>query len=317
MFGQPLSKRPKYPFVNTHRWVDYLELLALTDSDGLVAVSDLKDLINTELTDADDVIDLDNDPKVDGPDRFEQRHHEYFNHLKARSNFYGDTYPFLLTEDGLIRKASLEPVHAAYIYLLCCSSLGYIESTAKSKLTSDFELISTAYLKTVKNMSNGPYVFGKNASESISRYTGNLYAKIKTLAEDLGASFNLPESDFSPTDTGDGGVDIVGWDNPWDKTTSQFVYLGNCKCSETWQEVSSPASIVKGWFTLNNGAVNLFFIPFNFRNVGNGWHKSTVVNGKVLFDRFRLLKSFPLSTFISSESYRLISEQFPIRNEQS
>jgi hypothetical protein len=315
MIGRSVMNRPSYPLVQEYRWADYLELFALKNPDGMLSVSDLKDLVNPELTDTDENIDLDSDLQVDEPDRFEQRRANYLNHFRARSSFYGDNYPFVVNDDSLVRKDTLGPAHAAYIYLLCCSSLGYVDSTSESKFTSDFELISVEYLKTVKPMSHGPWVFGKNTSGSPTRYSGNLVAKITSLAEDLRVPVVGSPAGIANTDTGDGGLDIVGWDNPWDNTTSQFVYFGNCKCSDQWLTASSPSAIVKGWFALNNGAVNLFFIPFNFRDVSNGWHKPIAVAGKVLFDRFRLLKNFPMSTFASTESYRIISEQFPIRNE--
>ena len=257
MFKSSISNRPDYSFHREYLWTDYLELLALTEPEGIIMLSDLKDRLNEELTEVNSEIEPIDDSLFNGLDKFERRYIAYFNHFKSRSRLYQEAYPFTVEADCLIRKPQLSESNLAYAYLLCCSNNKYLENGAKATLTSDFELISAAFLKSIKQMSHGPYVFGKNSTNCPSRYTGPLSSKVSALAEDMGHIDHVQNGTFAPTNTGDGGVDLIGWDNPWDSTNSQFVYLGNCKCSEDWQETRNPSECLKGWFALNNGAINL------------------------------------------------------------
>ena len=99
-------------------------------------------------------------------------------------------------------------------------------------------------------------------------------------------------SDFSPYDTGDKGLDIVGWVPVADSMPNRLLVFGQCACSkEDWtdKQSSSSAEAWRGTIQLSTTPYNLAFVPFCFRRADGSWHTRVEIRETVLIDRLRFV----------------------------
>lgn len=306
--SQSIKSTQKISYFNQHMWVDYLELLTISVTDRLLTLSEIKKAISPQLADI-DLSSIDESTPSDireARDKFEERYQDYFTLLKKRSKEYGKNYPFKITNDTIELKEKVTKLQRAYLYLLICSQFSHVPKADMQILASDFEHVSQGALSNVQILRSGPFVYGKSGSNTSSRYRGNSFRRLQSLSDDLKGRLKVSQEDFALTSTGDAGIDIIGWHNPWDKLPSQFIYVGQCKCSDTWPSLKDAKSSIESLIDLDGEVINLYFIPFHFRKATGEWHSKPATVNKVMFDRFRIMKNFPLRAFERTKSYVLI-----------
>ncbi len=225
-------------------------------------------------------------------DKYEKRFESLIRLARVRIAKYGKDYPFeIIGGKSLKQVNSLDNGHFLYIYLLCSSLLSQFRDL-QSVLTSEFESLCLEAIKELAPSRSQLFVSGRNAlNDKDARYHGSLMTKLQKISEDLELNFkNRDYKPTSPTNSGDGGVDIVGWVDFTDKSMNKLSILAQCKCSEEWLKGGSDAySQLKGIFSFDPLPVNYYFIPFCFRDHAFSWRDSTPVNSMILIDRSRLI----------------------------
>lgn len=296
---------PVYNISDEHLWVDYIELSCCRS--GELTESEIKNLISPKNEDLNiNLRDEGTFSSSENRDKYELRFDEYVNHLELRKSQLEESYPFHV-EDGYIKlKEKLTDEQLGYIYLLFCSHLSFIDVSKRQVLTSDFEELSSSLIKSYFNNDSQVFNFGKNSLKETSRYSGNLKTKLQKLSEDFGCL--LMPVDFSINNSGDGGIDLVGWFGPWDSLNGKIIIIAQCKCSNEWSNARDALSYLKSYLYLTNEVNNFFFIPYVFRKTNGEWHQRQHSNHKILIDRFRFFFNFPLDTFINSNSYNFLKQ---------
>lgn len=339
-----LQNLPREPLFDVHVWVDYIELLCLFSSDREISKADIqvhyrrrRDLgegpaqqtSEEEATEIEggDSADIESGPPVGfepelnpetnaGPteefDQLELRIDNWFRHLPYRARAFDEFYPFYLTRDHdtLRVKSRLTLKQKLYVFFLLSSHLSYF-SEHKSSLTSSFEILSLEALKRLLPANAEVHLFGSNPYHH-GRYSGTLWRKIRRLSNDLRGRVKVTQDHFSPHDTGDKGLDVVGWIPFEDENPNMIVMFGGCACSkEEWvqKQLSSSAIAWSGTIDLETPPGNVAFVPICFRRENGSWHKPQDIHETILIDRLRfvsLLKEYKLPR--NHRSYHVVSE---------
>lgn len=301
---QRIETTPSYKLSDEHLWTDYIELCCLSLNEEFTR-SEMMDIISPQLNDIDLNLKSSTEKGERAYDRFERRYEVYFDCISNRRLLLKDLYPFKINKGVIYPSQSFSDIHVAYFYLLFCSHLSYFKSE-QNVFTTDFEYISLEFLRRIFPNIEHLYVFGKNASGIETRYQGNIKVKLEKLAEDICCT--LKEIDYPPTSSGDAGIDIVGWYNPWDKLKGSILIAAQCKCSDEWYDARSAKHKIGQHINLSNDVNNFFFIPFYYRSVSGKWHQPQNADDIILIDRMRLIQDFPLKFFKKSVSYKLVKK---------
>lgn len=311
-----LETLPTSALFNQHIWVDYIELLCLVNVDREVSKADLSD----RFRDRKDLGEVEGGPEdIDDltpekeNDKWEERTEDWFRHLSYRAGVFKAFYPFRLSDDGnvLLVQTSQTTKRKLYVSLLLSSNLGRITSH-KDALTRSFELLSAEALKTCLPPQAQIHVFGTSAAAN-GRYRGNLWTKIQKLARDLREQTLIPENKFSKEDSGDNGLDIVGWVpfSDSDDNNSRLIVFGQCACTEEWvtKQHSSSADRWRQVISLKAPSNNVAFIPFCFRDANGTWHKPQDICS-ILVDRPRFIHLLrnKMPSFEAQSSYGVVGE---------
>lgn len=285
-------EKPKYNVSSVHLWADYVELLTARDIDSQISAGQLIDRIWPEARDLvpeeEELQDFEEDiPQAQ--DAYARKVDDWFRLLKTRASKYGSDYPFDL-ENNLIKvKENLSDKQKLYLILLCCSHLKYF-GTEEPLLTTEFEVLSTMVAKKLVPNTAEIYNVGKNNVGGTRRYTGNKYAKLLAMSKDMGIALMTKEEDLPPTDSGDAGTDLLGWQNFPDKGDNKILYLGQAKCSDLWDDGRKDAlALLERHFAFNGDPNNFFFIPYCFRTAGFTWARPRSATKIVLVDRLRMM----------------------------
>lgn len=286
-----------------HEWADFAELLCLINPDSQVTRADLiarvgyaKDMATdteaaspeTEVPSAAGDGDL---PEVS--DYWHRRADDTFRHLEYRVRAFGSSYAFELRTssagDILCQRTPFTDPQKLYVLLLICANLGYVEPAVRNDLTTAFELVAATALRLLLPASGEVHHFGPR--HAASRYTGLLFAKIKKLAEDLNERLTAHPEDFKAGDTGDGGLDLVGWVPPLDEEPSRVLIFGQCACGDEWvtKQHSSGSETWGARIAFRVFPRNMIFIPILFRDTSGHWLSSDKLRQSVLYDRLRIM----------------------------
>lgn len=316
---------------DTHTWADYVELLALLNMDGVctadAAVDRIldADAIDEDVVDDEEEVDSGVQSPGDGRSkRVQQRGRvgarvfDAFELIAWRANTYGDAYSFGVAGDkrSVTLRAHLSPANYLYIFLLLAANLRFVAS-GRSQLTDKFEEVALRVMKEVLPRGADVHVFGKATAQ---RYVGTAFEKIRALSDDIRASlFATPES-YRIGDSGDSGIDLVGWQGLSDQQKNILVYFGQCACSRSdWtkkQLSASPDSLGSQLHTIPRW-VTLMFVPVCFRRVGGEWAVDSDVASVVFFDRLRLLRNCSdFSAFEGAMPGREIVDSFLAEKEE-
>jgi hypothetical protein len=294
-FADNLENLPEVAYANTHQWADYLELLCLMDCDGLLSKADVQDRVRPRADDFQEggeglPTSTDDEPRGKITDNWDAEIIEWYKHLAYRSQAFGDSYPFLINDarDEISTKSNLDLNQKLYVSLLLSANLGYIGAD-HHRLTSSFEVLSVEVLKGCLPNGAEVHLFGTSPLLP-KRYTGNLWTKINKLASDLKERVIAPETDFTATNVGDGGLDIIGWIPCGDEMNGLLAVFGQSACTPHWvrKQASSAPEAWRRRMTFTATPYNMVFIPYCLRNADGTWHVGSSIQS-VLMDRQRMI----------------------------
>lgn len=289
-----------------YAWADYVEILCFTHIDGAIPKSYIVDRIN-ERNDVGESSPIEIEVDSDDYDyesleetaampsardaRQERFIEDVFRHLEYRQGTFKEYYPFTFSEEGntLELLPNLTSLQKLYLFLLIASNLKCIKP--RNNVTMLFEIISCITLTRYLPPTAKVFIFGTNPYDRVKRYSGNLYKKITTLANDLRDLVICQERDFSPQNNGDGGLDLVAWVPFLDSNCGDLRVLGQCACTEEWVS-KQHSSNVEAWsakihFHVN--PINMIFVPYCYRSSDGEWYSKETIHMSVLIDRVRIL----------------------------
>jgi len=306
-----ISHPPKTKDV--HMWADFVELLCLVNPDRACSRADVLDRYAEALDVDEELADIDAEEELTPlrpPQRNDKRAlqaNDWFTHLEYRQTVFRDFYPFYLSEqrDSVYRHTELTSKQKVYILFLLASNLTYFNQSDINILTSSFELVSMEALKSYLPLNAYVKLFGTGPLHHEAKYTGLLINKIRKLAADLGEQVLCNETHFRPGDTGDGGLDIVGWIPLGDSSGGFILIFAQCACTDNWEtkQFSSSEMKWKKYITFSAPPCNMCFIPICFRSAGGTWHNSTKISDTILIDRVRLVHLLSNNENISEPTF--------------
>lgn len=313
-----------------HIWADFVELRCLTDPDLMVSKSDVQSYVQERKDLRKGLNDYSDDEDSDAEDDVSQlpvdmkraaRAEDLFKHLEYRAGAFADFYPFTLSKDGdlLRRRSRVTMKHKLYVFLLLSSNLSHIRNLQyRGKFTEAFEVVSVAALKNYLPKDAEVHLFGTNSLNKGRYSVGQLLKRIRLLADHLGEQFVGNASEFSPHDTGDNGLDVVGWIPVGDNARGFLLVFGQCACSyDEWpkKQHSSSASHWRKIINFLTPPSNMIFIPFCYRHNSGKWHKERWIDEAILMDRLRLIELLRDGDRQTIElPYNLINEAIEQRN---
>ncbi|MDQ6890731.1 MAG: hypothetical protein M3Z56_10700, partial [Bacteroidota bacterium] len=203
-----------------------------------------------------------------------------------------------------------------YLYLLLCSNLYLFDEATRIKLTSSFEMVSFNAFKNILPEQAEAHVFGANPLNKEGKFKdGSLWQKINKLSSEVNEILDprINESNYK-RNTGDGGLDLVGWIPTGDSLPSSIIYFAQCACTEeNWKSKQHDASH-ETWsqkIIFKNYTNNNIFIPFCFRQSDGTWFKIEDIRLSFLIDRKRLLHYYLQRQNISFNTlpaYQIVEE---------
>ncbi|HEL4265686.1 TPA: hypothetical protein UM524_000407 [Stenotrophomonas maltophilia] len=306
-------------------WCDYIEVRCLASPDKRFSRGDLLEC-TTELgemeiltegvepeeeeyegdetaEDADDVVAEEDGLEADEEalralpvdDRREARAADLYSQFAVRSQVFANAYPFSLSEDG--QEISLLENRTAsqnlYLELLLSSSLRLISLGRWGELTERFEEISEKIFRGLMPPTWQVHRFGAKGG---TRYRGHLHTRLKALAKDWRADFNLTRKQFKDRNSGDGGLDLVAW-HPMgeDGRVGVPAAAAQCGCTaEGWslkQLEASPANMA--FMRMDHPWATYYFMPLDLVAVadqGFDWQRRPHLSSVILVDRLRIVR---------------------------
>ena len=313
MIVESLPREPKF---DTYAWADFIELLCMLNADREFSKADVIDRIK-ERRDLGEWLEDDSalgTTATEKKDVHALRATNFFTHLQYREGAFGEFYPFEVSRDGSLisMKGGLTRDQKLYLFLLAASNLRYIRADYRVTLTTSFETVSHQALKRLLPDHAEVHIFGANELRT-GRYTGNKWAKINLLAEDIRESVKVKERHYMSNDMGDQGLDLVAWIPFEDKAQGLFLAFAQCACtSDEWsrKQSSSSAAAWNSTLTFMVFPLNLAFIPIAFRDSSGDWHQPQKIHDSIVIDRVRLLHLLRGRTkfFETDPSYKLVEE---------
>ena len=243
---------------------------------------------------------------------------DWFKYLEYRARAFEDTYPFTIDTrlTTLEVKRNLNEHQKLYVFLLIASSLRHFEQSETYRITESFEKISARALQSYFGDVAEIHLFGANTA---SRYKGDKNSKIDKLSKDLCENKMVSDSHFNQNDSGDQGLDIVGWIPMADCNHGRLMIFGQCACGRDWQDKQHSSSYDK-WsrlIDLSVRPVNTIFVPYCFRNASGNWYANNEIQMSLMIDRLRIVKlcgslKCPLDE-LSSEVRRIVDDTISYR----
>lgn len=221
------------------------------------------------------------------------RWRDILNYVHIRRTAFGDAYPFEISHDqDTIAVASDDsPRQRLYLALLLASSLRTLAKDRRNGVARVFEEISFAVFS--KLLPPGSEIRATWAGPGrAAPYEGTLFQKLTSLAADLRCTPNFAEADFNPADTGDGGIDIVGWHTMSDLRAGIPIAMAQCGCSrDDWEYKQLEAHPVKHSQRLPvmHPWANYYFMPLDFRRSDGDWANKSDLAEVIIVDRLRIL----------------------------
>lgn len=275
-----------------HTLADFAELLCLTDLDGQM---------NKEYV-SDHISDYNVGYKI-----MENILDDMHNHIKWRSDAFGEFYPFSLTDHGFDLVGSISEKNKTYLILLFCANLPFFTKTFSNELTQLFEKISKFAFRNIWPDPDKVDSFGK----SLTSYTGSKCERLNAIFNQMGHVSNFKDDSHRVLDSGDGGIDLVSW-YPLDKyqKTHTFSALAQCACSrKQWVKKQGEISqkVFQSFVQVTNPWLEILFTPISFRNNNGQWCIPADVHSGIFFDRLRIInsldKNFDYIKFNIPDSY--------------
>jgi hypothetical protein len=306
------------PNQDIHLWADYVELLCMTDLDGVLSKSDLIDRVLERRTidqSASDSAEPAGPVSQSAADHMAARAEDIFQHLEYRAAAFGSSYPFTLESASLLGRAGrMTARRKLYLFLLLASSLRLVKKSSRFAVTREFERLGQAALRAWLPKRASVYLFGTSAPRG-SRYHGALFSKLSRLASDISERLLLDENDLRAGDAGDAGADIVGWLPLGDSNRSRMVVLAQATCQMDWtgKQHQSSANAWRPLITFAAEPANVLLIPYCYRGGDGSWHINRTIQNTILVDRLRLTRILDASRVISESVGTVVDEALAFR----
>ncbi|PRD64147.1 hypothetical protein [Malikia granosa] len=295
----PLDVVPRHSY--SFLWADYVELLCLSSRNGMVSRGNLQ----AQVQESEDVqADFDSEDAPDegdadpGPDMLNDKVSAKWDDIRQRllvreKSFPG--WPFELDGNTLRSKFDHDnDAHQLYATLLIASSMRLCHDKRAGEVSAAFEEIAYHWLRQSLNELWEVRPFGAHQTLP-NAYTGTLYQKLQAFAADIEGVLLKNQNDYDPRDTGDGGIDVVAWQNMGDRRGNIPVIFGQCACSPTdWESKQldvTPASTEAHIHPQHPGAAYCF-IPHDLMQSDKQWQRESHVKRTIMVDRVRLLRLF-------------------------
>lgn len=278
-----LEKTPNCAKDKTHYYCDYIELIALCESEDGLSSSDVYDRFQED----ERIQDIGSKDGAETNEAWLASIESWFVELEVRSEAYGDKYPFEFVDSRFALKKQLDDFSYIYIGLLLCSCLRYVEN--KSILSSAFEFASWCAMKRYLPETSEVHIFGVS-SRNPGKYVGSLEEKVRLLSEDTGYPVSSRPNVFRERDNGDGGVDIIAWvpfsqDINLDK---KLLFIGQSASTMGWPEKQHSSRRLLSFLDIETTTINTLYVPYDMRDSERNIKEWTIVTTDVLFDRHRL-----------------------------
>jgi hypothetical protein len=221
------------------------------------------------------------------------RWRDILNYVQIRSSAFAGAYPFEISDDQDTIAVAYDnsPKQRLYLALLLASSLRTLEKGRRNGVARAFEEVSFAVFSKLLPPGSEVRPTWAAAGEA-DPYKGTLFQKLTALAADLRCTPNFVEADFNPNDTGDGGMDIVGWHPMSDFRSGMPIAMAQCGCSrDDWEHKQLEAHPVKHSQRLPvmHPWANYYFMPLDFRRADGDWAKKSDLAEVIIVDRLRIL----------------------------
>ena len=306
MATDTLYRSHTFAFFDAHHWVDWVELCCIANPDGETDVASIADRLREERDIRKTIESRENSDDEGLPSNAQwatesDKHtllvQEWFQSLAKRAKLLADSYPFEINSSNakLQLRAGLTDTHRLYVALLMMSNLHYF-GKAEADLTSSFETLGVTVFGWLLPTHAKVHRFGKGPGNN-GPYKGHIWDKLKSLATDLSCTTKCTKDEFASTDTGEAGLDLVGW-VPWEDTApGRLLLFGQCACSPKWAAKQNEASAAT-WnskLELVTNPLTVVLIPFFLRTTSGEWHRRTDFAGHLIIDRLRLLRTLAAS----------------------
>lgn len=221
------------------------------------------------------------------------RWRDILNYIQIRIATFAHSYPFEISDDKdtIAVACDNSPKQRLYLALLLASSLRTLEKSRRNSVARSFEEVSfEVFAKLLPPGSEIRPTWA--AAGKSSPYQGTLFQKLTALATDLRCTPNFVETDFSPYDTGDGGMDIVGWHPMSDIRSGMPIAMAQCGCSrDDWEHKQLEAHPVKHSqrLPIMHPWANYYFMPLDFRRSDGDWARKSDIAEVIIVDRLRIL----------------------------
>lgn len=302
MAADTLYRSHSFAFHDAHHWEDWVELCCIANLDGEADVTSIADRLREErdTRKAEDIAEPDATDEFSevaswalDSDKYDLRVKDWFVALANRAKMLGKNYPFQLNPENskLKLRNKLTDTHRLYVALLMMANLHYFDSS-ESDLTSSFEEIGLAVFRWLLPTNADVHRFGKGPNNT-GIFKGSIWKKIGLLAQKLACEVRCKKEDFSPNDTGESGLDLIGW-IPWkDPAPGRLILLGQCACSPRWMNKQVEASAPRWRRILDfpTDPLTVVLIPFFLRTASGGWHGSQDFSNGLIVDRLRFIRS--------------------------
>lgn len=287
----------------THLWADYMELRAMTSSDGFFSrgflfdtfdqSSDIDVNLEEEEEEEEEQQDdegegLSTDSAVEKQDAaFERRWQAISVALGSRHKRMKNAWPFELVEDRLyLRNDPTNNLHQLYLMLLLSSTLRYVNRKRMQEIADNLEAIGAKVFGALMPSHWKVESFGKNSTIS----QGTKQQKLTKLADQLRAVATFRDTQIKPGDSGDAGLDLVAWHVFGDSLGQMPIAFAQCGCSTTDVEhkqfEATPASFNR-WMVPDHPAAAYYIAPLDYRSNNGDWERRPA---QVIFvDRARII----------------------------
>ena len=251
--------------------VDWLEASLLTQSTGRIS--------DTAILDVFSEADLDEDP-----DSLLAAMHRT---VRVRSTAIGASYP--LQRDGLGYSRQGEwKSYLPYSFMLFASlNQSYAElSYAGGTANKPAELFERLASKAVEKYLHCSVIrIGAPRRTPVPfQFPDALVYAVEELGEIIG------QRDLERHNSGDDGVDLIGWRPFGDARASQAIILAQCAIGIDWRDKRDGVSL-KMWkrhIDWHSDPLKGFAVPFHHEE-GNSW-RETATRAGIIFDRLRIAK---------------------------
>lgn len=305
-----LTKPPR-SFGDQNKWADYLEALCLCSLDKVISANDIYDKLYGDKSDDEESVESNehesDDEEVDlreyivesyseRSDVRQSKINDQFEFLVARQTLFSEFYPFKVSlaprSIELMERLSFKQY--SYLGLLISSNLDYF-SYFKPDLTKNFEINSLfVFRKLFPEQAQIEY-FGNGAQRSSVFSANKLIDRVKILSEKLKLPLTnyATEDEIGKNNTGDGGLDLVGWFDIGDDNSGKIINFAQCACGKEWFDKQFDISMDRwsNYLQTNHPILTTLITPSSFRKYDGTWYKESKIYNCIIIDRLRFLKS--------------------------